>query len=155
MQRSLMLRCAFLGTSLLALQALAEPPLGQLKASYSSLFAKESTAVTFTYFPASNPPKPGSIFVVEVVDTQGKRVRTVGELADEGFLGDVKAHDGIYGRKFQLNEKKPGTMFFRVVDESVVPAVVVSNNLSMEIVRHPAFQELLSSVWQKIVAQFH
>ena len=129
--------------------------LGVLKASNESVFTKESTGITFTYFPPAGVVKTSPIYVLEATDEQGHRLRTLGELSDDGLIGDIKAHDGIYGRKFEIYEKKGGFLLLRITDESIVPAIAVSNTLKIEVIRHPRLQELLRTVWKTISARFH
>jgi hypothetical protein len=123
-------------------------PLPNLHASLEAVFQKESTAVLFRFQPAK--PSSNASFIVEQIDETGAPIRRLGLVHDDGAVGDVQARDGIYGGKFQLNEKKPGTLRLQAFDESTYPLLPVSAPVSIEVVRHPAFQELLSQIWKRL-----
>ena len=128
--------------------------LGILKTNLESIFAKESTSVVFTFYPPAPPTRAQKTsYAVESIDSNGNTQRLLGRVHDEGFMGDAVAHDDIYGYKFQINEKKPGTLHFRIVDQTQSPPKPVSVTVSLEVVGHPSFQDLLVSVWHKVQAR--
>ena len=124
-------------------------PLGTLEANIPALFEKESTAVTFTFHPLA--PLGRDIlprYTVIEIDADGKLIRHLGPIIDDGIYGDRKKNDGVLGRKFQLNYKGPGTRRFAVKDER--EGQVISAPVTINIIRHPSFQELLSRIWGQI-----
>lgn len=59
-----------------------------------------------------------SRFEVVEIDSQGKKIKTIGLMTDDGVMGDRRAGDGIYTRKFQVYEKKVGTHRYAIVKNS-------------------------------------
>lgn len=125
--------------------------LGEVTAVPAALFRKESTAVVFQYVSpighlAHRP-------LLAQIDEQGHPILRLGVLGDDGLLGDQKAGDGVYSRKFQLNQKKAGVVYYQIQDGQTEAAL--SAPLAIEVVRHPAFQELLSQIWKGIRARLN
>ena len=131
---------------------------GELRSNLIGLFNKESSAVTFTYLPEARTLAPSQAnarrFILIQVDEKGSEIRRLGPLMDDGILGDAVAHDGVYSRKFQLNQKKPGVIYFSVQDETGEVATKTSALTRIEVLEHPAIQALLKRIWARIKTQW-
>ncbi|MGR9052685.1 MAG: choice-of-anchor X domain-containing protein [Gammaproteobacteria bacterium] len=58
----------------------------------------------------------------QVVDDEGRRIRALGTLRDDGIGGDITAMDNIYTRIFPINEPSPGDLRIQI-------SVAVKNSL--------------------------
>ncbi len=128
----------------------------------AALFAKESSPVIFqaqlsaktAAATSKNPPKLALIQTTP----EGKKLRYIGIMSDDGVMGDRVKNDGIYTRKLQMNEKQAGKIFYAVVEETEagVPDQVDPTKLTnVEIIRRPSFVELISTIWGRVSTQLH
>jgi hypothetical protein len=65
------------------------------------LFVKESSPVLFTV----KPGHPDSRLALIEVDEQGRKLRYIGVMTDDGVMGDKIRGDGVYTRKISVTEK--------------------------------------------------
>ena len=90
-----------------ALPAGAGKSIGVPRATPSAIFAAESAVVTITAPVAAAPDsQPMSTDLIRV-NEQGKSIRTLGRLYDDGTHGDALASDNIFTGQFSFNERNP------------------------------------------------
>ena len=128
----------------------------------AALFAKESSPVIFQAQLAPNSAKttPANAPKLALIQTtpEGKKLRYIGIMSDDGVMGDRVKNDGIYTRKLQMNEKQAGKLYYAVVEETEagVPDQVDPSKLTnVEIIRRPSFVELISTIWGRVSTQLH
>lgn len=97
-------------------------------------------------------PQPGREPTLVEVDENGNRLRTFLPLVDNGILGDRRAGDGLYARKFKLNERSPKKIRFSVAyDEGQSSGLVAMGQI--EINHRPSFVQVLKEVWKRLFGQ--
>lgn len=133
----------------------------ELTPSVLKVFTKESTAIIFTakvLAPQSGGNASEPKLSLYQVDETGKPVRYFGIFTDDGVMGDRTAHDGIYSRKVQFHDKKPGVRAFAVMPDAgevqpttdSLPSSAALATTQIEVIGRPSMLQALSGVWEKI-----
>jgi hypothetical protein len=133
-------------------QAQLKTPYSDFQVFPSELFVKESSPMIFSV--KMDTTSKLKLAIIQIDET-GKKLRYIGALTDDGFMGDKVKGDGIFTRKFQVSEKRPATLRFAVVEELTdVPSQVDLNIpgtlAQVVIIPRPSFVELVSTAFKKL-----
>ena len=114
-----------------------EPVLENLGSSPDAINATVSTEVLFTCM-ISNSDTPPTSFIVEEIDEFGNYVGDLGQLNDDGLLGDKLSNDNVFSGNFNIISSTPGKKYYRAkATYQSGPAIVYSDEYAIAVTNFP------------------
>lgn len=133
----------------------------ELSLKPNSLFTFEDKGVVFTAKVSQSDGKAQKIGLIQV-DEQGRKLKYIGAMYDQGVFSDRVSGDGIYTRKVQFKPKKAGRLYFEAINEefahqqqdpqdaSSALAEFPARRTALQIVRRPTFIESIKQAWASL-----